>query len=70
MSSKYSIDFTVALTKSLYFYSHKESHSLLEISEKVPIAEKYQKSEFDKYATSGVSASSITSIYPIYHVPE
>ena len=60
MGLKYSVDFTVAFSKSLFFYSHKKYHSLSEISEKVHITAKFQKA-----ATSGVSASSITSIYLI-----
>ena len=50
MGSKYSIDFTVAFSESLFFYSHKKSHSLPRISEKVHITAKFQKTEFDKYA--------------------
>ena len=41
MSWKHSIDFTVAFSKSLYFYSHKKCHSLPEISEKVHIKIKF-----------------------------
>ena len=44
--------FTVAFSKTLYFYSQKKCH----------ITAKIQKTEFDKYSTSLVSAFSITSI--------
>ena len=37
MSLKYYTDFTVAISRSLHFYSHKEFYSLLGISEKVHI---------------------------------
>ena len=62
MGLKYSIEFAVVFYKSRYFYSHIKCHSLLGISEKVYIKAKFWKTEFDKYATSGVSAFSITSI--------
>ena len=54
-SLKYSIDFTVALSKGRLFYSDKKCHSLPGIPEKVHITAKFQKSEFDKHATSGVA---------------
>ena len=53
------IDFRVTFSKSLYFYSHKKSHSLSRISEKAHITTKSQKTESDKYSASGVSAFSI-----------
>ena len=53
---------TVAFSKSLFFYSHKKCHSLPGISDNMHITAKFQKTEFDKYATSGVSAFIITSI--------
>ena len=59
MDLKYYMDFTVATSESLYFYSRKKCHSLPGISEKVHITEKLQKTQFDKYATRGVSAFSI-----------
>ena len=65
MSLKYSIDFTVAFSKSLYLYSCKKYHSLPRISKKAHITAKLQKAEFDKYATSRVIALSITSTYLI-----
>ena len=54
-SLKYSIDFTVALSKGRLFYSHKKCYSLPGIPEKVHITAKFQKSEFDKHTTSGVA---------------
>ena len=68
MSLKYSVDFTVVFSKSLYLYSHKKCNSLLRISHKVHIAAKLQKTEFDKYATSGVIAFSNTSTYLIQFI--
>ena len=65
MRLKYSIDFTIVLSKSLYFYSHKKCHRLPGISEKVHITGKSQKNEFDRYATSAVRTFSIKSIYLI-----
>ena len=65
MGCKYYMEFTVAVSKSLFFYSHKKCHSLSGISEKVYIIVKFQKTEFDNYATSRVSTLSITSIYLI-----
>ena len=62
MNLKYSISFTTAFSRSLYFYSHEKYHSLPGISEKIHITAKLQKTEFDKYATSGVIAFS-TTIY-------
>ena len=50
MGLKYSIDFTVAFSKSLSFCSQKKCHDLLGISEKVHITAKFQKTEFDKCA--------------------
>ena len=50
--------FTVAFSKTLYFYSQKKCH----ITAKWHITAKIQKTEFDKYSTSLVSAFSITSI--------
>ena len=63
MGLKYYIDFTVALSKSLYFYSRKKCHSLTGISEKAHVTAEFQETEFDTYDTSRVSALSITSIY-------
>ena len=68
MGLKNFIDFTVAFSESLCFYSHKKCHSLPGISEKVPIKAKFQKTEFDKYATSGISACSIIFIYLIHFI--
>ena len=68
MSLKYSIDFTVVFSKSLYLYSHKKCHSLPGISEKGHNTAKLQKTEFDKYSTSGVIAFSITSSYLIQFI--
>ena len=65
MCCKYSIEFTVAFSKSLFFYSHKKCNSLSGISEKMYITAKFQKTEFDIYATSRGSTFSITSIYLI-----
>ena len=59
------MEFTVAFSKSLFFYSHKKCHRLSGISDKVHITAKFQKTEFDKYATSRVSTFSITSTYLI-----
>ena len=47
MGLKYPIDFKVAFSKSLYFYSHIKNHRLPEISEKVHITAKFQKTVFD-----------------------
>ena len=58
---KCSIESTVGFSKSLYFKSHKKYSSLPGISEKVHIKVKFQKTEFDKYDTSGVNAFSISS---------
>ena len=68
MGLKYSIDFTVASSGSLSFYGYKNCHSLPGISEKVHITAKFQKTEFDKYATRGVGAFSMTSIYVIQFI--
>ena len=57
MGLKYSIDFTVVLSKSLYLNSHKKCRSLPGISEKVHITAKFQKNEFDKHAVSTVTLS-------------
>ena len=65
MGLKYSIHFTVAFSRSLYFYSQNKCHNLPGTSEKVHITAKFQKTEFDKYATGGVSALGITSVYLI-----
>ena len=54
MGLKYSLDFTVVFSKSLYFYSHIKCHSSPGISEKVHIRAKFQKTEFDKYATNSL----------------
>ena len=62
MGFKYSVDFTVAFSESLFFYSHKKCNSLPGISDNMHITAKFQKTEFDKYAASWVSAFSITSI--------
>ena len=67
MGSKYSIYFTVAFSKSLYLYNHKKSQSFPEILPKTEVP-KFQKTEFDKYATSGDSAFSMTSIYLIQFI--
>ena len=61
MIRKFSIESTVAFCKCLYFFSHKKCHNFLGISETVHGKAKFQKNEFDKYATSEVSAFSITS---------
>ena len=53
---KYTINFTVAFYKSLFFYSHKECNSLPGIYEKVHSTAKFQKIEFDKYTTNKDSA--------------
>ena len=68
MVFKYFIDFTVAFSKRLFFFSHEKCHSLLGLFEKVQITAKFQKTEFDKYAIRGVSALSITSIYLIQFI--
>ena len=68
MGLNYSTDFTFAFFLCLYFFSHKRFHSLPGISEKVHIKAKFQKTELDKYDTSGVSAFSITSIYLIQFI--
>ena len=65
MGLKYSIDFAVALFKRLYFYSHKNCHSVPGISERVHIEVKLLKTEFDKYDNSRISAFCITSVYLI-----
>ena len=52
MGFKYSVDFTVAFSKSLFFYSHKKCNSLPGISDNMHITAKFQKTEFDKYAAS------------------
>ena len=65
MSLKYSVDFTVVFSKSLFLYSHKKVHSLLRISHKVHIAAKLQLTGFDKYPTNGVIVFSNTSTYLI-----
>ena len=62
MGRKYSIEYTVGFSKSLYFYSHKKCHSLLGISEKAHVKVNFQKTEFDKYAASGASFFSSTSV--------
>ena len=59
MPLKYSIEFAVAFSKSPYFIVMT---SVIAISEAVRITAKFQKAEFDKYATSGVSAFSILVI--------
>ena len=52
-------------SESLYFCSYKKCHSLPGKSEKMHIKAKFQKTEFDKYATSRVSAFSLHHfIYP------
>ena len=68
MGLNYYIDFTVAFSKSLYFYSHEKCHSLPAISEKVHIKAEFQKTQFDKYDSSGVSDFSVTSIYLIQFI--
>ena len=65
---KYSTNLTAAFFLCLYCYSHKRFYSLPEIAEKMYIKIKFQKTEFDKYDTSGVSAFSITSIYLIQFI--
>ena len=72
MGWKCSIESTVAFSKSLYLKSHKKYHSLLGISEKAHIKVRFQKTEFDKYNTSGVKTFSITSYLfnPIHHGPK
>ena len=46
----------------MYFYSYKKCHALLGISEKLYISAKFQKTEFNEYATSAVVVPDITSI--------
>ena len=46
--------FQSSFPKSQYFYFHKKYHILSGISEKVHITAKFQKTEFDKYATGHV----------------
>ena len=43
MGFKCSIDYTIAFSKGLFFFSHKECHSLSGISEEVHITAKFQK---------------------------
>ena len=43
MGLKYSIEFTVAFSKSRYFYSHMKCHNLLGICEKVYVKAKVRK---------------------------
>ena len=50
------------------YISYKKYHSLQGIFEKVHITVKFQKTEFDENATSGVSAFSIISIYLIQFI--
>ena len=52
---------------STEYCSHKKCHSIPKISEKAHITAKFQKTEFDKYATSAV-AFSITTIYLIQFI--
>ena len=52
MGFKYSADFTVAFSKSVFLYNNKKCHSLSRISEIVHIVAKFQKTEFDKYPTN------------------
>ena len=52
------------------FLRHNKYHSLPEISEKVHITAKFQRTKFDKNAKSGVNAFSITSIYLIQVIME
>ena len=59
MVLKYFIYFIVAFSKTLHFYSYKKCHGLMGIFEKVHITAKFQKTEFDKYANSGVIAFSV-----------
>ena len=54
MGFRNSINFTVAFSKRLFFFSHNKCHSLSGISEKVHIRAKFQKTEFDNYVTNGV----------------
>ena len=68
LTATYSIEFTVAFSKSRYFYSHMKFHNLLGISGKMCIKAKFQKTEFDKYATSWERGCSITSIYFIHFI--
>ena len=63
MVLKYFIYFIVAFSKTLHVYSYKKYHSLMGIFEKVHITAKFQKTEFDKYATSGVIAFGVASIF-------
>ena len=55
LSFKYSIDSRAVFSKSLFFHCHKKFHSLSIISKRVYIKVKFQKTEYDEYATSGVS---------------
>ena len=68
MGRKYSIEYTVGFSKSLYLYSHKKCHSLLGISEKVYVKANFQKTEFDKYAASGASTFSSACVYSIQFI--
>ena len=68
MGRKYSIEYTVGFSKSLYLYSHKKCHSLLGISEKVHVKANFQKTEFDKYAASGASTFSSACVYSIQFI--
>ena len=70
MGLKYSIDFIVAISKILYFYSLKKCDSLPRIFEKVHITAKIQKTQFDKYATGRVRAFCIKFIYLIQFIME
>ena len=63
MVLKYFIYFIVAFSKTLHFYSYKKCHGLMGIFEKVHITAKFQKTEFDEYATSGVIAFSVASTF-------
>ena len=64
VSLKYFNGFTVAVSSSLYFYSHKNCHILPGISGKVHITAKFQRIEFDKYATRDLHLYS--RLYYIY----
>ena len=65
MGLKYIIGFTIPFFKGLYFSSHKACHSLPSIFKKghINITKGFQKTEFNKHGTRGVSSFSITSMY-------
>ena len=69
IQKKFSIDFTVAFSKSLFCFSHEKCNSLPAIYEKVHTTAKIQKIEFDKYVTRRVMFLVLaTSIYLIQFI--